>query len=397
MRGLYRYLSPFSPDQSGAVSVLYELGGLIVVLDAGGCAGNVCGFDEPRWLHTKSAVFSAGLRDMDAILGRDDRLLGKLGDAIEATSPAFVALVGTPVPAVIATDYQALCHTVERRFGLPAVYVPTTGMDFYERGELKAYEAVVSLVDRGRRDLGNAANTPAAALVAHLSYEEGETEGGVPDVGVWGATPLSLPAPDSARAIRARLAARGLSSVTYGMGGGLRDFLHAYGTRKLLAVSPAGHAIAERIAATNGAELETGFAFGDEPDDVFSTSLDSLASELPLGGRVLVVHQQVLADEIRAGLEGRVEGPVDVASFFRMEKELMRPDDVFLKGESEFIEVVRSRGYRAIVADRLYGRALRHTSVRVLAPLPHFALSGEVYAPATEADFLRGMAEVIEV
>ena len=148
MRGLYRYLSPFSPDQSGAVSVLYELGGLIVVLDAGGCAGNVCGFDEPRWLHTKSAVFSAGLRDMDAILGRDDRLLGKLGDAIEATSPAFVALVGTPVPAVIATDYQALCHTVERRFGLPAVYVPTTGMDFYERGELKAYEAVVSLVDR---------------------------------------------------------------------------------------------------------------------------------------------------------------------------------------------------------------------------------------------------------
>ena len=181
------------------------------------------------------------------------------------------------------------------------------------------------------------------------------------------------------------------------MGGGLRDFLHAYGTRRLLAVSPAGHAIAERIAATNGAELETGFAFGDEFDDVFSTFLDALASKLPLGGRVLVVHQQVLADEVRAGLERRVDGPVDVASFFRMEKELMRPDDVFLKGESEFIEVVRSRGYRAIVADRLYGRALRHTDVRVLAPLPHFALSGEVYAPATETDFLRGMAEVIEV
>ena len=75
----------------------------------------------------------------------------------------------------------------------------------------------------------------------------------------------------------------------------------------------------------------------------------------------------------------------------------MRPDDVFLKGESEFIEVVRARGYRAIVADRLYGRALLQTDVRVLAPLPHFALSGEVYAPATEADFLRGMSEVIEV
>ena len=69
MRGLRKYLTPFAPDQSGAVSVLYELGGIIVICDAGGCAGNVCGFDEPRWFEQKSAVFSAGLRDMDAILG----------------------------------------------------------------------------------------------------------------------------------------------------------------------------------------------------------------------------------------------------------------------------------------------------------------------------------------
>ena len=78
MRGLRKYLTPFAPDQSGAVSVLYELGGIIVICDAGGCAGNVCGFDEPRWFEQKSAVFSAGLRDMDAILGRDDRLVASL-------------------------------------------------------------------------------------------------------------------------------------------------------------------------------------------------------------------------------------------------------------------------------------------------------------------------------
>ena len=83
MRGLRKYLTPFAPDQSGAVSVLYELGGIIVICDAGGCAGNVCGFDEPRWFEQKSAVFSAGLRDMDAILGRDDRLVAKLVDAAE--------------------------------------------------------------------------------------------------------------------------------------------------------------------------------------------------------------------------------------------------------------------------------------------------------------------------
>ena len=104
MKGLRKYLTPFAPDQSGAVSVLYELGGLTVIIDAGGCTGNVCGFDEPRWFDKRSAIFSAGLRDMDAILGRDDALIQKIVDISDAFEANFVALVGTPVPAVIATD-----------------------------------------------------------------------------------------------------------------------------------------------------------------------------------------------------------------------------------------------------------------------------------------------------
>lgn len=79
MKGMLKYLSPFAPDQSGAVSVLYDMGGITVICDAGGCTGNICGFDEPRWTDSPRPVFSAGLRDMDAILGRDDKLVEKLG------------------------------------------------------------------------------------------------------------------------------------------------------------------------------------------------------------------------------------------------------------------------------------------------------------------------------
>ena len=89
MRGLRKYLTPFAPDQSGAVSVLFELGGIVVICDAGGCTGNVCGFDEPRWFEQKSAIFSAGLRDMDEILGRDDRLVAKLADAARKVDATF--------------------------------------------------------------------------------------------------------------------------------------------------------------------------------------------------------------------------------------------------------------------------------------------------------------------
>ena len=129
MKGLRKYLTPFAPDQSGAVSVLYELGGMLVICDAGGCTGNVCGFDEPRWFETRSAVFSAGLRDMDAILGRDDRLVAKLADAAEKLDVTFAAVIGTTVPAVIGTDYRALERMLSKKTDLSVLTVNTDGME----------------------------------------------------------------------------------------------------------------------------------------------------------------------------------------------------------------------------------------------------------------------------
>ena len=52
------------------------------------------GFDEPRWFESKSALFSAGLRDMDAILGRDDRLVAKLADAVTKLDASLQRLSG---------------------------------------------------------------------------------------------------------------------------------------------------------------------------------------------------------------------------------------------------------------------------------------------------------------
>ena len=142
MKGLRKYLTPFAPDQSGAVSVLYELGGMLVICDAGGCTGNVCGFDEPRWFETRSAVFSAGLRDMDAIRGRDDRLVAQLADAAEKLDVTFAAVIGTPVPAVIGTDYRALERMLSKKTDLSVLTVNTDGMELYDKGEEKAYLAL---------------------------------------------------------------------------------------------------------------------------------------------------------------------------------------------------------------------------------------------------------------
>ena len=143
MKGLRKVLTPFAPDQSGASGVLYSMGALIVIIDAGGCTGNVCGFDEPRWHETRSAVFSAGLRDMDAILGRDELLASKIKSAAECIDTSFVAVIGTPVPATIGTDYKALKRLIENKANLTVVPVQTNGMKLYNEGEKEAYKALI--------------------------------------------------------------------------------------------------------------------------------------------------------------------------------------------------------------------------------------------------------------
>ena len=145
MKGLLKYLSPFAPDQSGATAVLYDLGGVMVICDAGGCTGNICGFDEPRWFEEGRAIFSAGLRDMDAILGRDDKLVAKLKKTVDQIGGDFVALIGTPVPAVIATEphvpWPSGCWwpAATTSVGLPVIGIECKGTALYDEGAQSAW------------------------------------------------------------------------------------------------------------------------------------------------------------------------------------------------------------------------------------------------------------------
>ena len=197
MKGLRKYLSPFAPDQSGAAAVLCEFHGLIIILDAGGCAGNICGFDEPRWFESRSAIFSAGLRDMDAILGRDDRLVEKIGKACEKLSADFIAVIGTPVPAVIGTDYRALSRMIEKKTGIPALTIDTDGTKLYDDGEKKTWKELFK------------------KFAVEKDVEPGR-------IGIIGATPLEFGGIYEEDFLKKYFAEKSFSKVVcYGMGDGL--------------------------------------------------------------------------------------------------------------------------------------------------------------------------------
>ena len=343
MRGLRKYLTPFAPDQSGAVSVLYELGGIIVICDAGGCTGNVCGFDEPRWFERKSAVFSAGLRDMDAILGRDDRLVAKLVDAAEKVEAGFAAVIGPPVPAVIGTDYQALKRMCEKKTDLPVLAVNTDGMELYDGGERKAYLELFKVFAREK-----------------LPVETGR-------VGILGMTPQDVSDLKAADKLREKFKSQGHQAVCYGMGDGLDEVKKASSVEKNIVVSPAALECARYLEKTFGTPYEVGYPLVEElvPDMEYA------------GKKILIVQQQVMAGSIRAELRKRGgDGKITVASWFSMEKDLLEEGDVSLKDEEDYMDLVEKGRYDVIFADPCMKRMAK-TFSGVFVDAVHFAVSGK--------------------
>ena len=344
MRGLRKYLTPFAPDQSGAVSVLFELGGIVVICDAGGCTGNVCGFDEPRWFEQKSAIFSAGLRDMDAILGRDDRLVAKLADVVQKIDATFVAVIGTPVPAVIATDYLALKRMSEKKIKLPILTVDTDGMELYDKGEEKAFLELFK-------------------ICAIEKYQPEEDR-----IGILGMTPQDVSDLKAADKMRELFQQKyDQQAVCYGMGDGLEEIKKASSASKNIVVSPAALVAAQYLEKTFGTPYEISYPLAGE-----------LIPEMDYTGKkILVVHQQVIADSIRRELKARGAEIVQVADWFMMKKELREEGDVFLRDEDDYIEVVENGDFDIIFADECMKRMVPEFG-GIFVNTRHFAVSGKL-------------------
>lgn len=356
VRGLWKGLTPFAPDQSGAASVFYELGGILVICDAGGCTGNVCGFDEPRWFGERSAIFSAGLRDMDAILGRDDRLVAKLMDAAEKIDANFAAVIGTPVPAVIATDYRALQRMCEKKTNLPILTVDTNGMELYDVGEEKAWLTLFK--------------TFAGKEVASQKEASEEDDSSKKmKIGVLGLTPHDV----SDLNIEEKFwksENENTHYICYGMRAGIDKVKTAGSADKNLVVAPAALETAKYLEKEFGTPYEVGYPFVDE-----------LIPELDYAGKkILIIHQQVIANAIRQEIRTRSNEQnteVTVASWFMMKSELSEEEDLSLKEEKDYCKLVQNGNYDIVFADENM-RGLVPGFKGTFVNIRHFAVSGKL-------------------
>lgn len=341
MKGLWKYISPFAPDQSGAAAVLYGLGGIVVICDAGGCAGNICGFDEPRWFSgKKSAVFSAGLRDMDAILGRDDRLIAKLCDAAQTVDASFAAIVGTPVPSVIGTDYRALQRMAEKKLDMPILAIDTTGMEWYDKGIEKTYLALL-------RQFVQPHDTP-------------ETD----TVGVLGAVPLDLMHADGTEAVCQELVEDGWKQIL--LYDDLDDFMHAGKADMNIVVSPAGLKAAQYLQKTLGTPYEMRY---------FGLSQVVSDNSIFAGKNVLIIHQDIAARAMRAMAEEAGAAYVTTATWFMTAKTEPDAGHISLREEDDFRKLADNDDFDIILGDAYFKKALPHFH-GLYVDFPHFAVSG---------------------
>ncbi len=357
-------LSPYAADYSGVSSVLFDLNTVTAMHDASGCTGNYTGYDEPRWYGSKSGIFCSGLREIDAILGDDEKLIKKMIHASKDIKPDLMALVGSPVPMVIGSDMVGIAAELEERTGIPCLGFDTTGTAYYDQGVAMATIALLKKF------------TPKSEMIPGT-------------VNIVGATPLDFANGENLEDLKAMITNEGYAiTACLSMGYTMETLKKASSAQINLAVSKAGLKIAQYMEATYGIPYVSGLPVGNEMTKYYleevkkvaetkeSCILNAKASET---ADILIVGEQVSSNSIRLALEKEYgEGKVAVGCLFGKEAKLALPQDKNLSSERLIKEEINKDCYKMIIADPFIKELLSEDSKAAFLANAHYAVSSKV-------------------
>lgn len=369
MKQVAGLISTYSSDEFGICSALYELGGMVVMHDASGCNSTYTTHDEPRWYEMDSMIYISAISEMEAIMGDDEKLIRDIAETARELNPAFLAVVGAPIPYMIGTDLPAIAAMAEQETGIPAFGFAANGMHDYLSGISMALEAIVK-----RFCIRNVPKTE------YLS------------VNIVGATPLDFSLNGSVDSIRQWLREQEMEpGACLSMGSTLEEIRQAGRAHVNLVVSYGGLAAAAALNKIFGTPYVAGVPFGK----IFSGSLaDQIRQaaadrknaagyrkisrrELKTGknGTLAIVGESVYTASLAAAIEMETGIPVHVLCPLNTEQALLRECDIRTPEEDDLIEHL-SR-YAGMIADPLY-RPLCGEGMEFY-PLPHEAFSGRIY------------------
>lgn len=372
MKQTSRIISTYSADVFGVCSALFELGGMTVMHDASGCNSTYTTHDEPRWYDMESMVYISGLSEMEAIMGDDEKLIGDIAAAAADLHPRFIAMAGTPIPAMTGFDYAAVAEIIEQRTGIPAFGFATTGMNTYIHGAAMALEGI-----------------------AHRFADKNAAKTADKTVNILGLTPLDFSVNGADASIARFLEGAGYRVLSrWAMGSTLEELAQAGGAHVNLVVSAAGLSAARTLKARFGTPYVVGVPMGPYADTV-REALDRAAagedqlprSDLP-GGDIVLVGEAVASLSLASAIELATGRGVRVVCPTELVGLPLREKDRHLLFEEEIQSALT--GAAVVAADPLF-RPICPAEARFVE-LPTEAFSGRLFReriPDLTADFQR--------
>lgn len=344
MKEIRTVLPNLASDTAGAASALFSLGGLNVIHDAAGSMESYVTFDEQRELEDCRTVASR-LSRLEAITGDDEILLDKLERACREELPAFIALIGSPVPFTIGMDLEGIAAEAGRRCGVPAFAVNSGGFAPYDRGAGEALEK----------------------LLEQLTLRPAGVRSG--SVNLLGATPLDY-SPAEIEGICSRLLQAGAEQVnTLTMSRGTEEIRRGAQAERSVVISAAGLPAARWLERHCGIPYTVQVPLEWEPEQDFCPKARQ---------RVLVLGEAVLTVQLVRLLQSRgVSATAGITAGY--DPELCSGLPVQKLDTEERIREELEKDYFALVGDALYGLLLPPGSGTKMIVRPHRALSARLY------------------
>ena len=370
MNRFARIISTHSADVFGVCSALFELGGMTVMHDASGCNSTYTTHDEPRWYDMDSMVYISALSELEAIMGDDEKLISDIVAAAGDLRPKFIALAGTPIPAMTGFDYQAAAHMIEARTGIPALGFATTGMNTYVHGASLAFAAL------------------AERFVADASKTADRT------VNILGLTPLDFSVNGTDRSIAAFLEKRGWRILSrWAMGDTLENISGSGGAHVNLVVSASGLEAAKILQKRFGTPFVVGVPYGEAFGNLLVKALETgVSPETPpvSGDDIVILGEGITARSLSQAIRLETGRAVRVLCTTECDPSLLGPDDRICQTEPELEQALT--GAKVVIGDPLFRPICPADAAFV--DLPTESFSGRIYR-AEIPDLVRNFNDFI--
>ena len=357
MAVLLNEIPGLAADYSGAISALKQMGGCIVLCGPSDCLSNYAGMEETAAELVSAQVRSSDTSETQALLGMEAPLVRRAAALARELEPPFMALVGTPVSALVGADLPGAAREVEAAAGLPCIAVDATGFELHPAGVEKAYAALFSRFVEG----------------AGLPAEQGETARPriASGVNILGYNHLDYCDDADLDCLLAWIARRG-EAVACVMGrGAVSELPRLLRAERSLVLSAGALPLARRLEQLAGIPYTCELPIGGDAPLPAPPRRDAGGSF-----RVLIVGDQVISHAIRSFMEHRYGVVCDIACSYRLDRGLARAGDARVKDERALAQLAVS-GYRLVVADPMCAPIVREGQAFVGLPRP--ALSSLVH------------------